>query len=405
MQQKAESLSRDTRLKCALSLTISVTGDTVSIHVPDGAVYRGFLSLLEILSVFTTPQTLQSGLSRLVAENSRADWVETSAIVLGMVKAGVLVPEDPRVGSLGLVTHRFDTADAHISMLNDRARTEAYLKALRREVRPGDVVVDLGTGTGILATAAAKLGARRVYAIEAMGIASVARSLFVDNRVDDIVTLVEGRSTRVELPERADLVVSEIIGSEPLGERALEYTLDARRRFAKEGARFLPKRLRILAQALELPAAELGTHRFTPWATSQWRDWYGLEFGALLNATTPRPYSYWTMPAQVNEFTRLSESELLAEIDFETLTDDTLDVRHRFEATGCGLVNAIVVSFDLLVTDEHVITTRPDAASADTSWRVAVWLVEQPFEVAAHTRFELSYRHTPVSTTLTCVKV
>ena len=65
-----------------------------------------------------------------------------------------------------------------VKMLNDRARTDAFIRAIEATVRPGDVVVDLGTGTGVLALAAARAGARRVYAIEASGVGRAARSVF-----------------------------------------------------------------------------------------------------------------------------------------------------------------------------------------------------------------------------------
>lgn len=382
-----------------------MVGDVVSLHAEGGRVFRGTLHLLQILSMFSAPRTLQGGLSELAGGNSRLDWIESSAILLKLVEARILVADNPRASSVHFKPEGFAQAAVHITMLNDRNRTETYLNALRREVKPGQVVVDLGTGTGILATAAAKYGAGRVYAIEAGGIASVARSMFAANEVDDVVTLVEGRSTRVELPEKADLIVSEIIGSEPLAERALEYTLDALRRFAKPGAQFLPKRLRILAQPLELPESELELHVFTRATTARWRRWYGLDFDVLLDATSPIPYRFAVDPARASDWTCLGEPEPLVEIDFETLTTDTLDVRQRFETNRSGVINAIGIYFDLMLTDEHTITTRPSVAAPDTSWNVTVSLVDPPFSVGPQTAFELHYRHSPTATTLHCAKI
>ena len=62
----------------------------------------------------------------------------------------------------------------HARMLHDDRRTGDYLAALAAAVRPGDVVLDIGTGSGVLAVAAARAGARRVYAVEASDIAEVA---------------------------------------------------------------------------------------------------------------------------------------------------------------------------------------------------------------------------------------
>lgn len=138
-----------------------------------------------------------------------------------------------------------DVMQLHLDMLNDRTRTLSFIEAIRETVRPGDVVLDVGTGTGILAAAAARAGARHVYAIEAGQIHRVARELFASNNLSDRITLVKGWSTQVELPERADVLISEVIGHEPLAEDVLETTWDAVARLVKPDARLVPRRLRI----------------------------------------------------------------------------------------------------------------------------------------------------------------
>ncbi len=70
-------------------------------------------------------------------------------------------------------------------MLHDERRTGDYLRALAAAVRPDDVVLDIGTGSGVLAVAAARAGARRVYAVEASDIAEVAARVFEVNGVQD----------------------------------------------------------------------------------------------------------------------------------------------------------------------------------------------------------------------------
>lgn len=92
---------------------------------------------------------------------------------------------------------------------------------MRLAVAPGDVVVDLGTGSGVLVVAAARAGARRVYAVEADTIADGTHAVFEANGVLDRVTPVGSRSTEITLPEPADVLVAELIGNEPLGERVL----------------------------------------------------------------------------------------------------------------------------------------------------------------------------------------
>ena len=98
--------------------------------------------------------------------------------------------ERAALGTRGWVRRR-----STCSMLDDRGRTNGFCHALRTIVKPDDVVVDIGTGTGVLATCAALAGARKVYAVESSGIAEVAARVFAANGVTDRVTLVRERST------------------------------------------------------------------------------------------------------------------------------------------------------------------------------------------------------------------
>ena len=167
-------------------------------------------------------------------------------------------------------------------MLEDRVRTSRFIHAVRRTVRPGDVVVDLGTGSGVLAVAAAQAGAKRVYAIEVRPIAEVAARFFQGSGLGDRITLVRGVSTEIALPERADVLVSEMIGDDPLAERILETTYDAVARLLKPGARLIPSALRIHALPVVVPEKIRQRAFFTPEVLDRWQRWYGLPFRALL---------------------------------------------------------------------------------------------------------------------------
>ena len=92
--------------------------------------------------------------------------------------------------------------DFHHSMLADELRTTSFLSAIKSSVKPGDVVVDIGTGTGVLSVFAAKAGASRVYAIEREPIIEVARDIASRNGLSDIITFIEGSSLDIEVPER-----------------------------------------------------------------------------------------------------------------------------------------------------------------------------------------------------------
>jgi hypothetical protein len=166
-------------------------------------------------------------------------------------------------------------------MLNDRTRTSSYMDAIGRAVRPGDVVLDIGTGTGIFALAAALAGARHVYALEVGRVAHAARSLFAANGVSHRITLIQHWSTEIELPERADVLVSELIGDEPLAEGVLGITKDAVRRLLTPGARLVPSGIQIFGLPITIPEDVLNMCMFTPATVENWQAWYGLDFSPL----------------------------------------------------------------------------------------------------------------------------
>src|SRR5712692_2722385 len=101
-------------------------------------------------------------------------------------------------------------------MIADHVRMGAYAQALREAIRPGAVVVDIGCGTGILSLLACQRGARRVYAIEPDASIELARTVARDNGYADRIVFLQDRSLRVSLPERADVIVSDLRGRLPL---------------------------------------------------------------------------------------------------------------------------------------------------------------------------------------------
>src|SRR5260221_13618520 len=102
--------------------------------------------------------------------------------------------------------------DEHRQYLADTARLDAFDAALRATVRPGDVVLDLASGTGILGLLACRAGARRVYAIELGSIVELAREVASANGLADRIIAVNELASRAHLPEQVDLIVTDAAG-------------------------------------------------------------------------------------------------------------------------------------------------------------------------------------------------
>ena len=136
-------------------------------------------------------------------------------------------------------------------MVEDRRRTEPLLRAVASAVRRNDVVVDIGTGLGLLAIQAAHAGAKRIWAIDWDEVAlEAARRLASKAGVSDAISFLHGLSFDVDLPERADLVICETVGSFAFDENILATLSDAKRRLLKKGGRIVPQRLEMWAAPL-----------------------------------------------------------------------------------------------------------------------------------------------------------
>ena len=156
-----------------------------------------------------------------------------------------LAPDNYRVRVLADWLNRRQAPLWHFGIIHDEIRNQTYARALRHHVKPGMVVFEIGTGTGLLAMLAAEAGARHVYTCERRSdVAAAAREIIARNGFADRVTVIDKEAHAVQLgvdlPERADLFVAEIVDNTLLGEGVLPLTELARKKFLKPEAILLP---------------------------------------------------------------------------------------------------------------------------------------------------------------------
>lgn len=160
----------------------------------------------------------------------------------------------------------------HRTLIADHGRISAFHEAMARVIVKGKTsVADIGTGTGLLAFLAQKLGARSVLAYETAEIGAVAERLKALNRMK-AVKLVAGRSTEMIDPERVDVVVTETLGNFALEEFLVETMNDARARHLKPGGVLIPG-------SVEQFACPVTGSRVRDELTVWDRIGYGLDFG------------------------------------------------------------------------------------------------------------------------------
>lgn len=267
----------------------------------------------------------------------------------------------------------------HAEMLHDRARMTAYFAAIAEIVKPGDVVVDLGTGTGILALAAAKAGARRVYAIEESEIGDVATDVFAVNGVADRVTLVRGRSSKIELPERANVLITETLGNDPLDEGLLFYVADAQARLLVPGATILPWRLRLVVQLVDVPEGRIPSLNERDIAS--WRDLYDMDLGPLLERSAGAQTNFSDGARFLAALPRCSEPFEMGEIDLRRATVPSIDTTFTVTATRAARQLGLALGYSLDLSPKVTLEVGPQGG--DTHWSWPIFTTLAPRAVAA----------------------
>jgi len=151
-------------------------------------------------------------------------------------------------------------------MIADAGRFDAYAKAIAAAVRPGDTVAEIGCGPGVFSLLACRAGARRVFAIESDDSIHFARQLAAANGVTDRIEFFQSDSRKTELPERVNVIVSDIRGVLPLYDHVIPSMEDARQRFLATGGIMIPQRDTLKAAVIE--AEEYYSRLISPWRKS-----------------------------------------------------------------------------------------------------------------------------------------
>lgn len=355
-----------------------------------GGRFGGGLNTLALLAAFDRPRTLHEALARLGSLVGGAQhWIDLTAEIRALAEAGVLVDGDAPLPAGG---SGFADPLMQYRMLADRTRTRAFVAAIRQTVRPDDVVVDLGTGSGVLAIAAARAGAARVYAIEASQIADLAERLFAANGVADRVTLVRGYSTSVEIPERATVLVSETLGNEPLSERIDENLRDAFARWLAPDARLVPRAVRLVARGYAAVPDALARLRVDRALLDALGAELGIDFGPLAELAASTPRLGWFDTRTLRAWTPLTAPAVLAERRFAPAQPQLGPVEAETPATGDGALSAVGLHFEAELADGLALSTVPDAAADDNHWSSLVRVIEPPIQLRRGDRVVLSWR-------------
>lgn len=220
-------------------------------------------------------------------------------------------------------------------MINDNTRMGAYAQALARCVKPGDVVLDVGAGTGIFSLLACQLGAAHVFAIEPDDSIHLARVVASANGCEDRITFIQSVSSAVDLPIKANLMVSDLRGVLPLLEHHVAAMVDARNRLLVPGAIQIPASDSLWATVVE--DAPRYREFAEPWSGNA----HGLDMRAGLTRATSTWRRHGGKPGQV-----LADPQCWATLDYRTITSANVSGQVTLTATRHGIAHALLLWFD-----------------------------------------------------------
>ncbi|HMT08274.1 MAG TPA: GNAT family N-acetyltransferase [Pyrinomonadaceae bacterium] len=256
----------------------------------------------------------------------------------------------------------------HETLLRDAVRNRAFYRALENNVTADSNVLDIGAGVGVWAVTAAKLGAKRVVAIEMDELlVGLTRKLAAEHGVTDRVEVIWGNSLGVTLDQEFDIVVSETIGYLGYDEAIVEIMADARERFLKPGGVLIPETVSLHAAAAKLHVRTENIPVGLPFV---------LEELGRINLNSPRALK------RKNDANVLTEAQCLVSTDLysaETLPDlSELSARWETDAD----IDCFLVWVESRLGGDIVLDTRET-----TSWYPNVFRIEPS---SGHSRVEFA---------------
>lgn len=264
--------------------------------------------------------------------------------------------------------------DYHRRLIEDTPRTAAFRNAIRAVVTPESVVLDLGSGSGILSFFACQAGARRVFAVDDGHMADVipllARQLGYAGRIQ----VFHEHSAKIELPERATVLVTETLGSLALDESILSSVLDARRRLLTPDAAIIPRDATMHIVPVELP--RLYEQRIDWWNEEH----YGFDLSPIrtLQANYIHPLS--TAPE-----TFLADPAAIITVELARITSATAAGTAEFRASRAGTLHGFAGWMTSSLTAEIAVT-----GYGHTSWSQVFLPLASPIPVAEGTPIALT---------------
>lgn len=273
------------------------------------------------------------------------------------------------------------------NMLQDTIRTGTYRQAIQDNAIDftDAVVMDVGTGSGILAHFAVQAGARKVYAVEASGMADRARVLLEANGYDSSkIEVIKGTVEEITIPEPVDIIISEPMGFLLVHEQMLQSYIVARQRFMRPGGKMFPSRGTIYCAPFTDSA--LFAEQEQKLVFWEQQDFYGLDLSSLKEAAANDHFAQ-PVVGYFDPSILLADTTATHLIDFEKDSPEDLArvrVPFSFTMTKTALCHGLACWFDVDFLGSAA-TVRLDTgpSAAGTHWYQCRLMLRKPLGVNA----------------------
>ena len=258
----------------------------------------------------------------------------------------------------------------HEEMLKDKVRTGAYQKAIleNSELFKDKIVLDIGSGTGILSFFAAQAGAKHVYGIEFADIADYSLEIIKKNKMEEKITIIKSKVEEAELPvEKVDIILSEWMGYFLLYESMLDCVLFARDKWLKKDGIMFPDRATMFLAGLE-------DKKYKHRKIDSWNNIFGFNMDCIKEVAIAEP-----LIDSCNENYLISDTCKIFDIDLYKIKKEELDFMSGYQIVfnedECfnGLVAWFNVSFNK-VKNKVILPTGP--LDETTHWKQTVFYIE-----------------------------
>jgi protein arginine N-methyltransferase 1 len=284
----------------------------------------------------------------------------------------------------------------------------AYHTAIlaNRKLFEGKTVLDVGTGSGVLAIWAAQAGAAKVYAVEYTDMALHARRMVEQNGVSDIVEVIQSSVEDLELPCKVDIIVSEWMGYILLRESMLDSVIRARNRWMKPEGSMFPSHATMFWSAISHEDDREGKHQEYMGSMREWQRFsedmkrnYDIDCSAIAKSFEKEQVDYYIYSALWTELQVehvIGQPVIIKRLDLNTCTlEDAegvattpFDISIPFPIRISGFAGWFTVDFNgsagMPVTRRVTLSTGPEAGY--THWGQQVFYLKDPVDCTADTR-------------------